>query len=256
MVWLVKDIVYSCFVTLTVLLLIAFSATSFAQVRSSSNYQLQSDSINSGGGLGNSASFYQESTVGEIATGQSDSASFSLRAGYQQMQEVYLSLTPATDVIMTPDLPGLTGGTSNGSTTFTVVTDSPSGYRVTLEAENDPAMQRADGASIGNYNNGNTADFAFTIPTASAVFGFSPEGVDVVDTFLDNTVSCGVGATETAGACWMGASTTPVAIAESGGSNQPVGATTTIEFRVGLANGANIESGVYVATTTITALPL
>ncbi len=160
------------------------------------------------------------------------------------------------NVFMTPDLPGLTGGTSNGSTTFIVTTDSPTGYQVTLQASDAPAMQSPTGSSIGNYNNGDIAGFAFTIPTASAVFGFSPEGVDVADQFLDDTVTCGVGSTDTPGACWAGVSTTPITIVEATAPNQPTGATTTIQFQVGLASGANIESGVYTATTTLTALPL
>jgi hypothetical protein len=234
----------------------AVSSSSFAQVRSSSNYQLEADSINVGGGLSDSTNFSLESTAGEVATGRSTSTNFSLQAGYQQLDSIFISLTGGSGFTMAPDLPGLTGGTSNGSTTFTVTTDSPTGYQLTLQATNAPAMQKEGGVSIANYNSGSVADFAFTIPAASAVFGFSPEGIDVADIFLDNTVTCGVGTTETSGACWAGASTTPVVIAEATSPNQPTGANTTIEFQVGLANGAGIESGVYTATTTVTALPL
>lgn len=254
---IVQDAFFSLIVT--VLVLPAFLLLSYAdaQVRTSNNYQLQSDSINVGGGLSDSTSYGLESTVGEIATGRSTSSNFSLQAGYQQMQEVYISLSSIADIVMDTDLPGLTGGTSNGSTTFTVITDSPAGYQVTIEAENDPAMQRADAASIDNYNDGASADFAFTIPTASAVFGFSPEGVDVSAAFLDSgSGPCGVGSTDTVDACWAGVSTTATTIAEASDANHPDGATTTIEFQVGIANGANIESGLYVATTTVTALPL
>ena len=53
---------------LAIALLIA-TEVGLAQVRSSTNYQLQSDSINIGGGLSSSTNFVQESTVGEVATG-------------------------------------------------------------------------------------------------------------------------------------------------------------------------------------------
>jgi hypothetical protein len=79
--------------SVTTLILFFCLQLGFAQVRSSSNYQLQSDSINIGGGFSSSTSYIQESTVGEVATGISDSSSYSLRAGYQQMQEVYISMT-------------------------------------------------------------------------------------------------------------------------------------------------------------------
>lgn len=227
-----------------------------AQVRSSTNYQLQSDSINAGGGFSSSASYSQESTVGEIATGESNSTNYALKAGYQQMQEVYISLSSTGDVTMSPDLPGLTGGTSNGSSTFAVVTDSPSGYQLTIESENDPAMQSGPN-SIADYSAGAIPDFTFAIASMDSHFGFTPEGVDIVQAWLDNGSVCdSAGGADTALACWEGLSTTPQVIAEGTGSNHPVGATTTVNFRVGLGGNSGVIAGVYTATSTVTALPL
>lgn len=226
-----------------------------AQVMTSPSYEIQSDSVNVGGGLSTSSSYVQESTVGEIATGPSDSTSFSLRAGYQQMQEVYLSLSTPNDVDMDPALGGLTAGTSNGSTTVTVITDSPTGYQLTIEAENSPAMQSPTG-SIADYAPVGAADFLFTTDVSDVHFGFSPAGVDITSAYLDDGDECGVGGLDTALACWDGLSTTPTTIAQSGTPNQPSGATTTIHFRVGIGGGTGVEAGVYTATTTITALPL
>lgn len=226
-----------------------------AQVRSSGSYQIQSDSINTGGGFSNSANFQQESTVGEVATGVSTSSSFSLRAGYQQMQTVFLSLTTSAAVSLSPSLPGLTGGESNGSATATVVTDNAAGYQLTIAATNDAAMQRADGVSIADYAPAGFADYIFAIPTASAVFGYSVAGADIVSGFLDNGSVCGVGSGDTALRCWKGLSTTAVTVAQ-GSNNQPAGTDTVVHFRVGVASGAAVPSGTYVATTTITALPL
>jgi hypothetical protein len=238
-------------------LVLALLQVGSAQVRSSPNYQLQSDSINLGGGLSTSTSYRQESTVGEVATGPADSASYSLRAGYQQMQEVYLSLSITGDVTMSPNLPGVTGGTANGSTTVTVLTDAPSGYQLTLAAENDPAMRR-DGASetIANYDAGLDPDFSFTISGGEAHFGFTPEGADIVQDFLDDGGTCGVDTEDSPLACWEGPSTTARLIAQGMGSNHPTGATTTIRFRVGVGSNAGVIAGVYTATTTVTALPL
>jgi len=227
-----------------------------AQVRTSNNYQLQSDSINVGGGLSTSANFTQESTVGEIATGRATSSTFSLQAGYQQMQEVFLSLSGGVDVVLRPALPGITGGASNGSTTFTVITDSPAGYQLTIEAENSPAMQRDDLVAIADYTPVGGADFSFTQAPATAAFGYSPEGVDISAAFVDDGSACGVGGFDTTLACWAGLTTAPVEIARGVGANQPAGAATTVNFRVGVTSGANVLSGVYTATTTVTALPL
>jgi hypothetical protein len=234
---------------------LVFLQLSSAQVATSTNYQLQSDSINFGGGLSTSTNYQQESTFGEIATGNSTSTNYQLRAGYQQMQEVYLSMTAPAEVIMSPNLAGLTGGTSNGSTTVTVTTDSPAGYTLNLESQTDPAMQSGI-YSIDDYDEGVDADFSFLVTSGIAHLGFSPSGPDTPDAFRDNGSLCGVGSGETLLACWAGLTTLGTVIAESTDSNHPAGTETTINFRVGIGSGAGVETGVYTATTTLTALPL
>ncbi|USN91850.1 MAG: hypothetical protein H6782_03170 [Candidatus Nomurabacteria bacterium] len=238
------------------IVVLSVMGVSSAQVRTSTNFQLQSDSINVGGGFSSSASYNQESTVGEIATGQSDSSTYSLRAGYQQMQEVFISLATSGNVNLTPDLPGLTGGESNGSTTFTVTTDSPSGYQLTIKAENNPAMQSGV-STIADYDAGAVTDFSFTTGATDAHLGFTPEGVDIVQAFKDDGGStCNVDTSDTTLACWDGLSTTARTIALGVGSNHPNGATTTVHFRVGIGGNAGVQSGMYTATSTVTALSL
>ena len=227
-----------------------------AQVMQSTNYRIQSDSINFGGGLSTSSSYTLESTAGEIATGDSSSATYNLHAGYQQMQEVYIALTGAQNVTMSPSIGGVTGGTSNGSTTVTVLTDSPSGYMLTIESSTTPAMVK--GADVINdYVPGGDPDFSFTTNATDSHFGYSPEGADVVQRFLDNTTdTCNTGSADTALACWDGLSVSAETIAQSGSPNHPTGATTTIRFRVGIGNSVTQTPGTYIATTTLTALPL
>jgi hypothetical protein len=171
------------------------------------------------------------------------------------MQEVYISITTPSTITMSPNLDGITGGTSNGSTTVTVTTDSPSGYSLSIESANNPAMQNG-AANIPDYNHGADADYSFLVNSSAASFGFSPSSVDVVQEFKDNTSLCGVGSLDTPLACWAGLSTTALPISEGIGSNHPSGATTTIYFRVGVGSGAGVLSGIYTATTTLTALPL
>jgi len=247
-------ILQSVFLTTLILSLISLS---FAQVRTSSNYQVQSDSINIGGGLSSSTNFTQESTVGEIATGRSGSASYQLRAGYQQMQEVFLSMTLPTDVFMDTAIGGLTGGTSNGSTTFTVTTDSPAGYQVTISADDSPAMQHTtEVEAIADYDDLGTADATFNTAGSQAHFGYTVEGVDTAQYFLNDGGVCGSGVTEAEFTCWTGLAITSQTILRTTGANHPAGATTTINFRVGVGSGAGVVAGTYVATSTVTALPL
>ncbi len=241
---------------LTIIILPLIGVVS-AQVMSSPSYQLQSDSINAGGGFSSSTSYVQESTVGEVGTGSSTSATYSLLAGYQQMQEVYLSMSVPDDVVLDGSIGGFTGGTSTGSTTVTVITDSPSGYQLTLEAENNPAMQREGGGdNIADYDAGPVADFFFNIGTSQALLGYSPSGVDIVQAFKDNGSACNVDTADDADACWDGLTTTAVAIADSGLPNHPDGATTTVYFQLVVSENAGLLEGFYTATATLTALPL
>ena len=242
---------------LTVITLVLLQVAG-AQVMTSPSYQLQSDSVNVGGGLSSSSNYVQESTTGEIATGPSDGTSFNLRAGYQQMQEVFLSLSAPTDVVMTPALGGLTGGESNGSTIVTVLTDSPSGYQLTITAENSPAMVLDGGGdTIADYDDGGSTDYTFTTGATDAHFGFTSAGLDTADEFADDGASgCGGGGDLEALVCWDGLTTSARVLAESNAGNQPSGATTTVHFKVGIGGTGSVPAGVYIATTTLTAYPL
>ena len=241
-------------ILLTVLML-AIISISGAQVRSSGNYQLESDSINFGGGLSTSSNYELESTAGEIATGESNSSTYQLRAGYQQMQEVYISISDANSVVM-DEIGGLTGGTSNGTTSVVVTTDSPSGYSLTIKAESSPAMQKGSD-TIPDYNPlaSPDPDMSFLMSATNTHFGFSPSGDDIVDRFRDNGSFCNLGSNNTLYTCWDGLSTSEIGIAE-GSANHPSGATTTIHFRMSVGSESPLIAGDYIATTTLTALPL
>ncbi|MDC1205222.1 hypothetical protein N8083_00035 [Candidatus Pacebacteria bacterium] len=226
-----------------------------AQVRTSNNYQIQSDSINVGGGLSSSTNYSLESTAGEVATGPSDGTTYNLRAGYQQMQEVFLSLTGGADVNMTPSLPGVGGGISNGSTTLTAVTDSPSGYQLTIEASESPAMTSGSN-TIADYSPSGDPDLVFTTASVDAHLGYSPFGNDVVQKFQTNGSVCNVSGSASSTACWEGLSTTAETISQSSSPNQPAGTDTTIYFKVGIGPSVVQIAGTYVATSTVTLLAL
>lgn len=231
-------------------------SVSDAQVMQSSNYKMQSDSVNTGGGLSTSTNFGMEDTAGEIATGNSTSSNYQLKAGYQQMQEVFISMTAPANVQMSPSLGGLTGGTATGSTAFSVVTDSAAGYRVTIQSSTSTAM-RSGNNSIADYVPvGAVPDFLFTTDATEAHFAYSPQGADIAQRFQDAGSVCGVAGSDTSNRCWDGLSTTPVEIARRGTSNHPLGETTSIIFSVGVGGTVGVQPGQYIATTTVTALPL
>lgn len=227
-----------------------------AQVMQSSNYKMQSDSVNTGGQLSTSTNYKMEDTVGETATGNSTSTNYALRAGYQQMQETFLSMTAPANVVMAPSLGGLTGGVATGSTSFIVTTDSAAGYTVTIVASGSPAM-RSGANSIANYvPAGGVPDFLFTTGPTNAHFGYSPEGTDIAQRFRDNGSACGVGSSDTSERCFDGLSSSTVEIVRRTSSNHPSGSTTTVRFSVGVGGSLAVPQGSYQATTTVTALSL
>lgn len=227
-----------------------------AQVRQSTTYQIESDSINFGGGFSSSTNYSLESTAGEIGTGNASSTSYNLRAGYQQMTTRFISISAPDAVTMSPTLVGITGGESNGSTTVTVTTDSAAGYALTIASLQSPSL--VSGADfISDYTTSGAPDYTFTTISDQSHFGYSPSGIDIVQRFKDDGVSaCNTGSAETSLVCWDGLRTTPESIAQSSAGNAPDGATTTIHFKVGIGGGVNQAPGIYVATTTLTAVSL
>ena len=234
-------------------------STSFAQVMQSSHYSLQSDSLNFGGGNSTSTNYVQESTFGEVATGFSSSTNYVMGAGYQQMTVVVLSLVPPSPVVMSPAIGGVTGGTSNGSTTFIVTTDDPAGYTSTIQASSSPALVNTSSTTIAfqDYVPGGAApDYSFSIVATSSAFAFSPQGTDADQRYKNNLSTCNTGTNSTAATCWDGLSTSPKTIADRASNNTPAGTLTTLYFRA--ASGASniMVNGTYIATTTLTILPL
>lgn len=241
---------------LTTPLLLGMIGVTDAQVMEGTSYRIESDSINFGGGFSESDNYSLKDTLGEVATGESDSDNFALRAGYRQLQSVAISITAPDAVVMAPSIPGVAGGFSNGSTSVTVTTDNPAGYELLIAAETSPAMQGPNGATIGDYAETGDADFEFATSSTMSHLGFSVIGEDAAQRFLHSGSTCGTGSANTEFRCWVGLSTSLADIARLGESNHPDGTETTINFRIGIGGNVAQPPGVYVATTTVTALPL
>jgi len=229
----------------------------FAAVMNSSNYSIQSDSINFGGGNSSSANFRNESSFGELAVGVSGSANFNLKAGYQQMSQSYLALSTQADVTLSPSIDGTVGGTANGQVVVTVTTDSPTGYELYIKASSSPALSSGVNFFSDYTPAGLNPDFIFNTPAASSRFGFSPEGSAVVARWRDDGVgSCGAGALNTADVCWDAIGTVNKLVAIESTSNFPGGTPTTLKFRA-QSDSSNLQAvGTYTATTTVTAIAL
>ena len=169
---------------------------------------------------------------------------------------------PASNVSLGPSLGGTAGGTANGGTQVVVKTNDHLGYTMTIAASSSLGM-------IGNGSSNDVIpayvpaatgvpDFAFTVPANRARFGYTVEAsttADLDQRFKDDGVSCDTGSGDTAGACWLNASTTAVTIVNRSSQTPLSGATTTLKFRVVINPSPSpvLLNDTYVATTTLTA---
>jgi len=168
------------------------------------------------------------------------------------------------NVVMDSAIASITGGTSNGTTTFTVQSNSASGYNVTLAFADDPAMQSTSTAdTIPDYieDTPGVPDWTFGAQGAggSAQFGFSVYGASaaIVDgNFQDNGINAcgGAGGSNTYAGCWSAGSTTAVTILNRGNATSGAGDTSNVLFRVHVPANPSpaVPAGGYVATATLT----
>lgn len=242
-------------------LMLMFSTMSYsalAYVMESSNYRIQQDSINFGGTEdAGSANYKIRDTLGEVGTGFSSSDSYNLYAGYRQMNEVYLSINSPSDITLLPNIGGITGGVGDGSAVWTVITDNAAGYTLTIKASSSPALVSGDNFFTDYIPVGSNPDFAWSVAAADSEFGFTPEGSDIVQKYMDDTsTNCNAGSSDTPNVCWYGLSTSAETIAQSSSANHPSGTATTIKFRAESGSSHVQMEGTYTATTTVTALAL
>jgi len=172
-----------------------------------------------------------------------------------------ISLTLGTTTVeMSGAIGGVTGGTATG-TNYAVVRAN-SGYTITLEFENDPAMLGDNTASqnILNYSpvGGAQPDYDF-IPGTSAVFAYtvaSEPSADLAPAFKDGAGTCGTGGTNyTPERCWQGPSTSPYTVVDRSSDTGTGSATTTFTFVIDVPNNPApaVPADFYTATATLTA---
>lgn len=245
---------FSISLTIITAALVIIPAFVDGQIRTSTNYQIERDSINIGGGFSTSTSFSLEDTVGEVATGRSTSTNYMIDAGYQQPEDTYITISAPADVNMDP-INGLIGGTSTSSVAWTVTTNSNAGYSMSIKASTSPALASSNDY-FADYNPGGDPDFTWSIASTEAAFGYSASGADIIDKFKDNGVACNTGSGDTAEACWDGFTTSDETIVQSTSANAPSGTETTVELRAESGADKILTSGDYSAVITVTAVAL
>ncbi len=200
-----------------------------------------------------------------LAVGQSDDAEFIIT----QSIDTQISVTEPDDINLS-GIDGLTGGDSQGSTSFFVATNNNNGYTVDITFEDTGTGPDADGqAMVFDSNNavaiqnGPTAP-VFTLPAPTdpgepSAFAFTVDSDQAAQNFRESSGDCNETSGSTTGEnCFMinGDITVPLEImtsnsATAGGDGDEA----TLVFRVVVGPNADpvVPNGTYTATATITA---
>lgn len=241
---------------ITICLITFTHSVTLAYVAESTNYRLQSDSLNFAGLRSTSASFVMEDTVGEIGSGTSTSASYNLHAGYQAMQGGTLSINAPGDVTLSGTITDTDGGQASGSAVWTVSTDNAAGYTLAIKASASPAFVSGSNSFADYTTASSDPDYTWSVGASSKEFGFTPEGTDIVAKFKDNGSSCNTGSGNTASTCWEELAITDQTISQRASATGGSGVDTTVRFRAEAGATAAPATGTYSASITVTATAL
>ena len=239
--------------------LFIFGLTAHAFVRSSTNYRIQSDSMNSGGTDASFSNNYKAwDTVGDVGTGVSSSTNYALSAGYRQMEDSYIALSISTSsVTLSPNIGGLAGGVANGSGIWTVKTDNIAGYSLNIKATGSPALKSGT-SNFADYapSVAGVPDYTWSLGATNSEFGFSPYNVNAQPAkYKNNGGTCNIGSNITDGACWFGLSTTDEKAAYNMARTDINGEDTKINFKAAVkVSGGMQPSGSYSAGLIVTAV--
>ncbi len=188
----------------------------------------------------------------------------------QQVTTEISFLTTPSNILMSPSIGGLTGGTAYGQTQLVVSTSDSQGYQLTLFASSSGAMIgiASSSNSIPAYIPTATTspDLAFTVPANAARFGYTVAASSTgdVDPFFKYSTVCNAGATATGNPsniapaslnCWINASSTTRVLINRTTQTPASGATSTLFFQVKINSNPSpvIPNDNYVATSTVTA---
>lgn len=225
----------------------------YAYIMQSGNYKIQSDNpLTPTGGKSNSTNYIFYDTMGQVSSGVSDSALYKIKAGFQQMQEVYLSISSPEDIVLAPNIPGISGGTASADAYWLVKTDSSAGFDMKINASTVPAMKLPPDGTYYFDDYSTTPTYNWDIGLNSAKFGFTvtpATAEDVVSTFKDDGESCGAGSN--VGSCWSGFDgTNQVAIVHRQSRTDINGENELITFKA--QSNKFLKSGDYTSSITIT----
>jgi hypothetical protein len=230
-----------------------------AAVMQSVNYKIEYDSpLTSSGGPGVSVNYIFDETAGEVSTGDINSSSYKIKSGYQGIQGGYISISSPADAAMSPNIPGITGGTTDANIIWNVVADNPSGFIMKIHASTAPALKLDASYYFSDYTptSAGVPDYNWGVASGDAEFGFSVEpatAADATQSFKDDGSSaCNTGSYQTTDKCWLnlnGAS--DISAINRTGRTGVTGEDEKIKFKA-QSSAKFLKSGNYSASVTVT----
>ena len=178
-----------------------------------------------------------------------------------------LNVTSPGVIILQNSIPGMTGNYGNpasGTATFTVTSNSVTGFTMTLSSASDSNSLATDSYYFSDYDATTTPDYSWISPSVgSGTFGFAIgasgiEGADASQAFKNNGGVCNIsGGTNTAAYCWRGFTGTlsaPVQVINRNTASDVNGTSETVVFQAEYHGGTGyyMTSGTYTATITAT----
>jgi hypothetical protein len=170
-------------------------------------------------------------------------------------------LVEPTNVNMSGSISGISGGSATGTTQFSVISNSSTGYRVEIDFFDnggDHAMlgDIDGGEEIRDYAAGAGTPTPNMTASTAAQFAYSvhsSSSQDTADEFWYNAGACNTGSGSVHGMCWKSPSTSPVEIVNRNFATGGAGATSTLIFKVNVPAGANPvpTTQTYTATATL-----
>ena len=166
-----------------------------------------------------------------------------------------VTISNGADTTMTPNI-GVLSDKSVGSSSWSVATNSSTGYTLAVKASTTPALKNGSTDNFADYTEGTpgTPDLWGGVAVGAKEFGYGAYGTDTPTATWGTPSGCGnagTGVPDAAGK-FRGFSTTDATIASRATVTPNSGITTNICFAA-QQNAVYAASGTYTATITATA---
>lgn len=165
-----------------------------------------------------------------------------------------VTISDGANATMAPNI-GISANKSVGNSSWSVATNSVTGYTLAVKASTTPALKNGSTDEFVDYTaTVPTTPETWSVSSGNKEFGYSAYGTDVADGTWGTHEGCGDTGTGivATGSLYRGFTTSDVTIASRSGVTPTSGITTNICFAAE-QNGVYAASGSYTATITATA---